>query len=354
MPSSVYITFDHLNKASGAGQVCINEIDALSQATDVKQVITKAEIGARIDRFYPFNPFTYDYFASTLVNCEAVDIAHLSCSPANAILEKLKPKHYVVNCPAHNLEDSVKEHETLTGQPYPFAHNTDPYLRDTLWAHLKNADAVITPSNSSRDWIQDNIKPQRVVVIPHGVDYPMKPYYPEEFGDVGYIGAWGPDKGLKYLIQAWSRLNYPDSTLVFFGRAAEGAEPFVKHFARGGRYNLYGGFSSLDEIMPVFSVYVHPSVSEGYGITVLEAMAYGKVVVASTGTGSSMHIEDGVNGFTFKPRDVDGLAARIDDLRLNFRDYLDVGKRARETAWGLTWDKVKKMYCKLYSEITEQ
>jgi len=351
MVNSAYITFDSLDKASGAGQVCINEIDALREATTLRQVLTKAEIGANIDSHYAFNPFLFDYFASLLIKEEGVDIAHLSCSPANAILSKLRPRRYVVNCPAHALEESIREHEELTGEPYPYAHNTDPYLRDTLWRHLKEADAVITPSNASRDWIQDNIKPKRVVVIPHGVDYPLKPRYPEKFGNVGYIGAWGPDKGLKYLIQAWSRLNYPDSTLMFFGRDAERAEPFLRHFARGGRYNLYGGFNNLDEIMPLFSVYVHPSVSEGYGITVPEAMSYGKVVVASTGTGSSMLIEDGVNGFTFKPRDVEALAARIDDLHLNFKDYVDVGKKARETVWSITWDKVKGQYRKLYEEI---
>jgi len=257
----------------------------------------------------------------------------------------------VVNCPAHALEDSIREHEELTGQPYPYAHNTDPQLRDVLWSHMRNADAVITPSKGSADWIQDNIHPKRVVIISHGVDYPVKPYYPEKFGNAGYIGAWGPDKGLKYLIQAWSRLNYPDSTLIFFGRESERMDSFIRHFARGGRYHIYGRYESLDEVMPLFSVLIHPSVSEGYGMTVPEAMAYGKPVVVSTGTGSSMYVEDGVNGFTFKPRDVETLAAKIDDLKLNFTRYSEVGKRARETAWKLTWDKIREQYVKLYEEL---
>ncbi len=126
---------------------------------------------------------------------------------------------------------------------------------------------------------------------------------------------------------------------------------FVRHFARGGKYHIYGGYESLDDIMPLFSTLIHPSVSEGYGMTVPEAMAYGKVVVVSTGTGSSMFVENGVNGFTFNSRDVDTLAAKIDDLKLNFSQYLDVGKRARETAWNLTWDKVKEQYRKLYEEL---
>jgi len=348
-PTSVYITFDYLDRFSGAGQVCINEIDALSQVTDVKQVITKEEVSQKIARFYSFNPFLFDYFASTMINYEGVDLAHLSCSPANAVLSKLKPKHYVVNCPAHNLEDSIKEYESITHTPYPFEHNVDPYLHDTLLSHLKNADAVITPSKGSKDWIEDNIKPKRVVIIPHGVILPEQVIYPEQFTNVGYIGAWGYDKGLKYLIEAWSKLNYSDSTLIFFGRGIEQMEPMLRNWATGGKYHLYGGFESLDEIMPLFSVYAHPSVSEGFGITVLEAMAYGKTVVVSTGTGSSMLIEDGMNGLTFKPRDVDTLASHIEGLKKNFNKSL--GVEARKTAEHFSWANVKKSYIKLYEEI---
>jgi len=349
-PTSVYISFDHLDRFSGAGQVCINEIDALKQATDVKQIISEKDIRESL-KYYGFNPFLADYFASTMINCEGVDLAHLSCSPANAILSKLRPKHYVVNCPAHNLKDSIREHEALTGTPYPFVHNTDPYLHATLLGHLKNADAVITPSKGSKDWIEDNVKPQRVVVIPHGVTLPEKPCPSEKFGNVGYIGAWGPDKGVKYLIEAWSKLNYSDSTLIFFGREAIQKEPVLRHWATGGKYHLYGEFDTLDEIMPLFSTYIHPSVSEGYGMTVPEAMAYGKVVVVSTGTGSSMNIVDGVDGFTFPPRDVGALMSRIDDVKRNFNERRYVGLNATEKAKTLTWDKVKKMYVKLYEEI---
>jgi len=48
---------------------------------------------------------------------------------------------------------------------------------------------------------------------------------------------------------------------------------------------------------------------------------------------------------------VETLAAKIDDLKLNFTRYGEVGKRARETAWKLTWDKIREQYVKLYEEL---
>lgn len=257
----------------------------------------------------------------------------------------------MVNCPAHNLEDSILEHETMTGKPYPYAHNTDPYLRETLWAHLREADTVITPSQGSAEWIKANIKPKRVTVIPHGVTLPSKVNYPESFTNVGYIGAWGPDKGVKYLVDAWSKLDYDDSVLYFFGKDVELMKPLLEKWATGGKYHLYGGFNKLEDIMPLFSVYAHPSVSEGYGMTLPEAMAHGRVVVGSTGTGSSMLIEDGQNGFTFPPRDVDALVGIIDNLKNSFSDYKHVALEGRKTAEQHTWEKIRGRYVELYKEI---
>jgi len=342
------VTFDHVNQNTGAGQVCHHEIDALGQASDIKQVVTKAEIAQKIDRHYPFNPYLYDYFASRLLEHKEVNLAHLSCSPANAILDRLQPEHYVVNCPAHDLEESIKEHETITGTPYPFIHNVDPYLRSALWSHLKRADAVITPSKRSAEWIKDNIKPKRVEVITHGVTLPEQVNYSKKFTNIGYIGAWGPDKGVKYLVEAWSRLDYPDATLYFFGRDTTRMKPILERWATGGRYHLYGTFNSLDEVMPHISVYVQPSVSEGYGMTLPEAMAYGKVVIGSEGAGSSMLIENGKNGLTFPPRDVDALVTCLDDLKRNFSDFKYMGENARATAEQHTWEKVKRRYQNLY------
>lgn len=346
--SSAYVTFDHVSQDTGAGQVCYHEIDVLKQVTEVKQIVTRKEIGEKIDRYYQFNPFLFDYFASQLIEVEGVDLLHLSCSPANAILSKVHPVHFVVNCPAHDLDESIREHEAVTGTPYPFTHNTDPYLRSTLWSHLKEADAVITPSERSAEWIQENIKPRRIEIIPHGVSLPEQVNYPEKFTNVGYIGEWGPDKGVKYLVEAWSQLDYDDAVLYFFGRGTERLKPLLERWATGGKYHLYGGFNSLDEIMPLFSVYVQSSVSEGYGMTLPEAMSYGKVVVGSTGTGSSMLIENGKNGLTFPPRGVDALVTCLDDLKRNFEDFRYMGVEARKTAETVSWEEIKKRYVEFY------
>jgi len=85
--------------------------------------------------------------------------------------------------------------------------------------------------------------------------------------------------------------------------------------------------------------------------TLPEAMAHGRVVVGSTGTGSSMLIENGKNGFTFQPRDVDALVDILKNLKENFDDLKYVAKEARKTASEYTWEKVKNRYRELYTEI---
>jgi len=352
MASSVYVTFDDINQHTGAGKVCHHEVNALREVTDLKQVISKKEVSQKIYRFYGFNPFLFDYFASDLLRHRDVDFAHLSCSPGMSILNKLRPKKYCVNVVAHDLKTSIDEHERMYGggHPYPFHHNTDEYLHDCLLKHAKSADIVFTPSRNSEKWIKENINPPRIEIVHHGVDYPETlPRSSKDF-NVGYIGAWGPDKGVYYLVKAWSDLNYHDSILYFFGHGTREMRETLVAWAGdgGGKYHLAGGFNHLSDIMPRFSVYVQPSVSEGYGMTMPEAMSYGKAVVVSEGVGSVDLIKDGENGLIVPIRNPKAIAEAIQYFRDNPSEIKRMGKNARETAEECRWENIERRYEEIY------
>jgi len=88
-------------------------------------------------------------------------------------------------------------------------------------------------------------------------------------------------------------------------------------------------------------------------MTLPEAMAYGKVVIASEGTGSSMLIQNGKNGFIFPSRNVNVLIMRLSELKRSFNDFKYMGVEARKTAETVTWEKVKNRYVDLYKELLE-
>ena len=85
------------------------------------------------------------------------------------------------------------------------------------------------------------------------------------------------------------------------------------------------------EILATMDVLVHPSLSEGFGRAVLEAMALGKPVCASRVGGLREIISDGENGFSIPPSDVRALIERLGRLLENADLRARFGKAARKT-----------------------
>lgn len=356
---ATYCTFDNITLNTGAGKVCYHEVKALSKVMEIKQIICRdcdindlEHVKIEVDKWYPFNPFLFDYFASLKV--DKTDFLHLNCSPGIAVLERAKPDKYVVNIAAHNLQLSIEEHERLFGKgSYPFIHNTEPYLHKVLLQHAKEANRIITPSKASKQWILENVvtDESRVVVIPHGCDLPkeVKPY-PRDFR-VGYLGVFGPDKGLIYLLMAWNHMLTKEATLVFAGSCQE-VLTYAQMIVRNGPPIVYKGYvPTPSDLFNDISVYVQPSVTEGFGIPVLEAMAHARPVIVSSGAGASDLVTDGKEGFVVPPRNPKAIRDRIQYFLDNPSEIERMGKNAEMTAKQYTWDKIEEMYVKLYQEV---
>lgn len=356
-PSSVYVTFDRLDPNNGAGKVCIHEIKALSKVTNLQLVLCRegnlegAPVNnVNIDAAYGFNPYLYDYFMADRLEGE-VDLAHLSCSPGNAILHKLRPKHYVCNIVAHDLALSIDEHIRMYNQPYPFIHNTDPYLHSVLIKHAKNADVVFCPSSGSKEWIIKNIAPKRVEVIPHGCDFPEKmPDLPDDKLRLGYLGAFGPDKGLIYLLMAWKALGYKDAELVFGGSCCDHIKPWVDLIAPGTNIRYTGFVKDPADFFKEVNVVCAPSVSEGFGLLVIEGPAHGRPCISTTGTGA-IDVLNKRCSIIVPPRDPKGLRDAIAYFHDNPSEIKKWSKEARKQAGKWKWKNVEDKYSEVYQEV---
>ncbi|HEV51076.1 MAG TPA: glycosyltransferase, partial [Thermoprotei archaeon] len=111
-----------------------------------------------------------------------------------------------------------------------------------------------------------------------------------------------------------------------------------------------------DELLPqVYApayAYVSASIdrSEGFGLTVLEAMSSGLPVIATRVGGLPELVKDGVNGFLVNPRDPRSLAdamIKLDDEAV----AAQMGLKGREMAEGMTWDAMVSSYEQLYSAL---
>lgn len=334
---NIYITSDDIGGQTGAGQVCQNELQALRG------------LGSEVLLLNPIaqqNPFDTE---KDLINelqkhdLTNMKLCHIYAGTYPNTVKFLKSNGIKVSytAAAHDKELSIHEHKKLLGH-YPFEHlekDWDKYLQPYL-----DADVVICPSHHSKN-VMHQYGCKSIVVVAHGhnVKTHVKPF-PKRFA-LGYLGAIGPDKGLTYLLEAWDKLAYEDSLLVLAGKYT----PYLIHAVRNMKNKnvwLRGWVNNIEDFYKDISIYVQPSVTEGFGIEVLEAMAHGRPVIVSDGAGSSDCVTS-ETGFVVPKCNSDALANAINTIRYNFTTTTD---KLVEQANKYTWDSIREEYKKVWRE----
>jgi glycosyltransferase involved in cell wall biosynthesis len=339
LKASVFLTTASLELGTGGGNVSYHEYRALARVTEVRRVLTVNDIAPRF-RGLPDNPFLQDYIAQDLLSdLDSIHLAVFNGNPfgvtAKLLRTRFRDVRVIVDVPAHNLEESVEEFGRL-GLSYPNIHMTDPYLWRLYTEHIRIADVVICPSKLSADYIARKLRlTNRIEVIPHGADIPAQaPPIPETF-TVGHLGVNGPDKGQIYLVKAWNSLRLPESRILLAGVGTE---------SWGG----LGYVADQRQIYAESSVYVQPSVTEGFGIPVLEAMAHGRPVIVTDGCGSHELVEDGVEGFVVPIRSPEAIASKIRYFHDNPEEVRRMGEAARLKAMRYSWERVEREYERVF------
>lgn len=205
---------------------------------------------------------------------------------------------------------------------------------------MELANLVLAPSTFSQKTIKDYFN-KKVIITPYGIDMPKKPQMIPKKDDIFRIvfaGTVSVQKGVPLLLEAWEQLGWSKSELIVVGswQLAQGAK---KRLPQGVRYM---GRVTQQELMRIFLTsdwLVFPSNSEGYGLVILEALAHGLPVLASTATGAAdLPKSEAVR--LFEPEDPEQLAEALIAAKA------DQGKNfsgeARRIAAGCSWETYRR------------
>ena len=180
-----------------------------------------------------------------------------------------------------------------------------------------------------------------VRTIPNGVRLPAALGEEAEPEEVLFAGRLSAEKGIPELLAATEGLN-----LVVAGDGP------LRHLVPDAL-----GFVPHDELERLYAraaVVVLPSYREGLPLCVLEAMAYGRPVVASAVGGIPELVEDGVTGYLVEPGDVAGLRAAIERLLADPALRRRMGRAARaRVAERCSWDRVTTATLDAYGALPE-
>jgi len=243
------------------------------------------------------------------------------------------------------------------------------YLSSVVPRSVARADHILAVSQATRaDLIElYHTPPHKISVLYNGVNEAFKPVANPArlqavrakygIGPTPFILAVGtlqPRKNYARLIQALARLRHTDLKLVIAGGQGW---LFDAIFAEVGRLGLsrrviFPGFVADADLPALYSaarVVAYPSLYEGFGLTILEAMACGTPVVTSTA--SSMPEVAGDAALLVSPTDVEALEAALDKALTdeNLRaDLIAKGYgRVREFSWGESAKQLFGIYCNL-------
>lgn len=286
-----------------------------------------------------------------MIRHDRADVVHLHSVAAGAFAWMLKIRRVPVVLQMHGVEWQRSRWSS-------FGRKT---LKLLELASIKQADALTAVSKTQCDFYANEYGVD-MTYIPTGADLKELPS-PDEILKLGlepkryilFASRLVREKGAHYLISAFKKIT-TDCLLVIAGDA-KGEEKYkaeLLSLADNDPRILFPGFVQgrlLDELFSHARLYVQPSEIEGLSIALLEAMSYGNACLVSDIPENQEAI--GKTGFTFKDRNIDDLALKMEKVLSDTNNLSEMGSLARTRVKDLfSWDRITEQLETIYENCT--
>ena len=281
--------------------------------------------------------------------------------------------HYPANVgsvlPMRNMVITIHD-LTFFHNPSWFRFERVQYYRWAVTRSARNASRIIAVSTTTANEICTmlNVPADRIDVIHNGID---ERYTPRDSGEqlavqekyrlpnryFLFVGTIEPRKNVARIIQAWSRIATDvEEDLIIAGREGWKVGPIRQEAELAGQAKRihFPGYISDDDLPAVMSgatALVYPSLYEGFGIPVAEAMACGIPVLTSNV--SSLPEVAGDAALTLDPTDIDALADGILRLATEAGLRAELSQKGLERAKRYTWSNAAQQTLASYRRMLE-
>lgn len=265
-----------------------------------------------------------------IISEEKVDIVHTHASLAGRIAGKLSGCHIVMT--RHGLKKVKKDIVHRVGTAIMTRALTDNIIAISRAVKINLMEAGVPA---------DMIK-----IIYNGLDLDkfkdVKPRMRRDFNltggpIIGTVARLVPEKGHEYAIKAMPGVikEFPGAHLVIIGDGPlkENLQRMSEELGVDEHVSFLGYQVQVESLEADFDVFVLPSVSEGLGLALLEAMALGKPVVASEVGGIPEVVKNGISGLLVPPADEKALAQAIVSILSSKQRAYSLGEAARKAVY---------------------
>jgi len=210
---------------------------------------------------------------------------------------------------------------------------------------LQETDYVaVTSQFTKQSLLENGIDERRILLTPLGVDTqhfhpPEKPCDNDIFRVV-YVGQICLRKGVHYLLEAWSLLQLQQAELMLVGDVVDELRDDVnRHLAHTDTIKLCPYASEPSVAYQGASIFILPTLEDGFGLVVLEAMACGVPVIITEHTGAKDCVRPGIDGFIIPPYSIESIADTLNYCYTHRSELHTMGKHAREQAEQFPWSR---------------
>lgn len=198
---------------------------------------------------------------------------------------------------------------------------------------IRYFDQIIVVSGGiQKTLLKSRLSPEKIVVIHNGIDadyfsgkfvnveYKRRIGIEDNFNVIGTVGRLSVEKGQKYLIEAASEVIniFPNTVFLIIGNGPfkKSLQDMAKSFGLEKNVIFTGPFprEELRNIYSLTDIFILPSLAEGFGLALTEAMAMGIPAIATKIGGIPEIIEYGKTGYLIPPADPNAISRAIIDL----------------------------------------
>lgn len=231
--------------------------------------------------------------------------------------------------------------------------------------HARRADGVVCVSEYTADEARRllGIPPEKIAVTPHGIDALFREEPSEAEVDERLARLGLPRGGILYLGSDEKRKNLVTLVMAYLSltRRRREVPPLVlvgpgSQWAQGGsrigpqiRATGYLDQRDVRAVMAGAAMLVLPSLEEGFGLPVVEAMAAGLPVACSVGSALSEVAGDAA--LLFDPNDVNALTQTIERLLDDDRLAAELRRRGRQRSREFDWDRTADLTLAFYRKV---
>jgi glycosyltransferase involved in cell wall biosynthesis len=319
---------DYRHHRGGVGAV----IEVYSKYYQVFNFIASYKVGSSFYKIIVFFLSTIK-LTSTLIFKREIKIVHIHGASFGSFYRKF----IVFLISKYLFGKKVVYHVHGGGFPV-FYNKSDIFSKRLIRSFLANADVVICLSQSWNYYFTTNLRIKKLVILPNIIDLPEKisNIVKSDITTFLFFGLICKEKGIFDLVKviAGNKDKYKNKIKLLIG--GNGEIQYLKELIQ--RYQIeemveFMGWVVNDEKKRVLNnsdVFILPSYNEGVPISILEAMSYGKAIIATNVGGIPEIVKLNWNGLMIEPGKPDQIEQAIDSLLKNPKLIKEFGENSEQ------------------------